>query len=323
MTILKIFLLLENSKWIIVVFFSVTHSTNIGVPQGSPLSSSLFLIVFQFVLDSLKTMGDEVFYAAYADDLLIYSNIKDNKINESRMKRAIDLITSKGDEIGLHFSEEKTKSMHICRKKEKNRCAPCKHFIYGKEIKAERCITYLGLKLQCNYKFDHHVNYLKEKIKKDMNVVRMLSARSFGTNQDILNKIVKSLIISKIKYCIEIYGFTSQRNVYTIDTLLNKIKRMVTCSFCTTPITTLNIQSGILNFEEIRLNAVLDTYPTLTEDLVPLECARSRCRISLREELERIGMFSEEDDVISFTKILQDVQYISPQDLAYKQVCTC
>lgn len=99
------------------------------------------------------------------------------------------------------------------------------------------------------------------------------------------------------------YGFTTDQNVYAINTLLNKIKRMITWSFCTTPLVTLSIQSGIPNFEDIRLNAVLDAYAAVSDSSYPLENAKSKCRILLRSELKKMYMFSEEEDVISFTKI--------------------
>lgn len=299
---------------------SSVYSTNIGVPQGSPLSSTLFLIAFQFVLDSLGKVDKLVKYAAYADDLLVYANNKTNSTNGKRMKKAINLISRKGDEIGLYFSEEKTKSIHICKRRGNNKCKPCNHKIYGKEIKSEKMITYLGLQLQENYKFNNQVNSIKQKIKKDAIVIKMLSAKRFGTNQDILRKIVQSLIISKVKYCIEVYGFVSDTSIYTIDTLLNKVKRMITWSFCTTPLVTLDIQSGIQNFKEIRLSAVLDAYSALSNSVVPLENAKSNCSVLLRSELKSMNMFSEEDEIVSYTQVKRNLQFISPQNRAIEQV---
>lgn len=176
---------------------SIECSTDIGVPQGSPLSSTLFLIAFQFILDSLKGIDKLVKYAAYADDLIIYTNCKKNSTNEKRLKRAINLISKKGNEIGLVFSEEKTKSLHICRKRGSNKCVPCNHKIYEKAIKAEKDITYLGLKIQENYKFDRQINGLKDKIKKDSNIIRMLSAKRFGTNQELFEE--DSQVVNRIK----------------------------------------------------------------------------------------------------------------------------
>lgn len=46
----------------------------VGVPQGSPLSSTLFLVAFQSILDTLKNIPG-IGYSAYADDLLIFQLI--------------------------------------------------------------------------------------------------------------------------------------------------------------------------------------------------------------------------------------------------------
>lgn len=90
--------------------------TELGVPQGSPLSSTLFLIAFQGLLDELKLIKD-VKYSAYADDLMIYADQKENVVNQRNLQIAIDKITMKGKNTGLRFSYEKTHSIHFCRKR--------------------------------------------------------------------------------------------------------------------------------------------------------------------------------------------------------------
>lgn len=49
----------------------------IGVPQGSPLSSTL-LIAFPDMVDSLELADKKLKFSAYANNLVIYSDVKEN-----------------------------------------------------------------------------------------------------------------------------------------------------------------------------------------------------------------------------------------------------
>lgn len=99
---------------------SQSFFTNIGVPQGSPMSSTLFILTFQSILDTLRQCRN-IKYSAYADDLLIYANNDDNNTNSRDLQAAVNAIIQTGSEVGLTFSKKKTKAIHFCNKKNCNR----------------------------------------------------------------------------------------------------------------------------------------------------------------------------------------------------------
>lgn len=96
---------------------SEVKTVDLGVPQGSPLSSTMFIIAFQHLLDAAKNLDNSIGFSAYADDLIIYSNERSNKSNKKLIQSTIKCLTSVGDKFGLKFAKEKTKCIHICRKK--------------------------------------------------------------------------------------------------------------------------------------------------------------------------------------------------------------
>lgn len=78
--------------------------------------------------------------------------------------------------------------MHICNKKKK--CQQAKLFLYKNQIQQIPQMTILGLIVQENYKFDVHIKTLKDKLYKDVNILKMLSNIKYGINQDTLRKII-------------------------------------------------------------------------------------------------------------------------------------
>lgn len=236
---------------------SEEYQTDIGVPQGSPLSSTLFLIAFQHILDPLNQLKPDLKYLAYADDLLVYSDFKDNKKNTEILQKSIDEISESGKKIGLVFSYEKTKSIHICRKRNCNRSS---NFLYGTQINESNSLKILGLIIQKNYKFDLHFDMVKTKLLKDLQLMKVLSSHKFGLDQELFKKIITALSIPKINYCIEIYGHAANSLKRSIDVVLNQMKRLMLNAFTTTPTETLKIMSGISDMNSLIIAANFKTY---------------------------------------------------------------
>lgn len=221
--------------------------TELGVPQGSPLSSTLFLMAFQGILDELKTVK-QVKYSAYADDLIIYADNNGNLVNKSILQIAIDKITKKGQETGLKFSYEKTHAIHFCRKRN---CLSETNTLEGQIINEVQSVKILGIVLQKRYRFKLHIDQLKVKLVKDLKLIKILSSVRYGLTQDLLKKIVIAISISKIRYGAELYGNTSKTNLKIINTMLNHFNRRISLAFVTSPIASLNIITGIPTIDQI------------------------------------------------------------------------
>lgn len=230
--------------------------TELGVPQGSPLSSTLFLIAFQGILDELKEIPD-LKYSAYADDLIIYSDNIDQSINQQILQDSIDLIVRKGQKTGLKFSYDKTKSIHFCPKR--NGCPSFKNYLERKVIKEVSEIKILGIVLQSKFKFTLHIKQLKLRLSKDLQFIKIISNSKYGLSQDIIQKIVTSVVISKIRYGIELYGNTTATNKKVINVMINHFNRCISLGFITSPVVSLNIITGIHAFEHIMEKANLLT----------------------------------------------------------------
>lgn len=92
--------------------------------------------------------------------------------------------------------------------------------------------------------FSQHINLLKTKLTKDLQLLKLISKAQFEVPQECMRKIIMSMCISKIKYGIEIYGRTSKSNRKRIDAMINHFIRMSSRE-------TLNIIGGIDKFDTL------------------------------------------------------------------------
>lgn len=301
-------------------FLSNPVEVDLGVPQGSPLSSTLFLVVFQLILDQLDKLNKNIMYSAYADDLILYNNNRNGKSSIQDLRRAINKITNVGMKIGLEFSTSKTKCICIGRKSGAKKMGL---YMYGNPIEQVQQLKILGLTIQSNYLFNQHINLLKLKLVKDLNILKMMSTVKYSINQDTMRKIIIALVVSKIRYCIEIYGYTSKENQNKINVMINHFKRLLLKSFCSTPISTLTIQSGIPDFETIKKKSTLLRYSNQNEITKVNEIENKTRKNEIINGLEEMLLYSQdENDVLEFTRIEKEITFISPQRVINPSVFT-
>uniref|UniRef100_A0A0K8TY11 Reverse transcriptase domain-containing protein n=1 Tax=Bactrocera latifrons TaxID=174628 RepID=A0A0K8TY11_BACLA len=94
------------------IFVSV-NNRNCNVPQ--PLSVTLFIIAFN-ELSSLLSQYDTVEHLMYADDVLIFSALKDLTLMTETFTRILDDISNWSKTSGCKISANKSSPFHICRK---------------------------------------------------------------------------------------------------------------------------------------------------------------------------------------------------------------
>jgi len=91
---------------------SMLHDQEMGVPQGSILSVTLFGLKINFIVNAISP-GVEC--SLYVDDFLICYRSKHISIIERHIQQCLNKLSHWADTNGFKFSSSKTVCMHFCR----------------------------------------------------------------------------------------------------------------------------------------------------------------------------------------------------------------
>ena len=146
-----------------------------GVPQGSILSTTLFYIKINNIVNCLdpKTEG-----SLYVDDFCICYRSKSMRTVERHLQQCLNKIENWALYNGFKFSKSKTQCVHFCqlRKLHDNH----QLYLYGSLIPVVDEAKFLGVIFDRKLSFIPHIKYLKAKCLKALNLLKGLSHTSWG-----------------------------------------------------------------------------------------------------------------------------------------------
>ncbi|KAK9882925.1 hypothetical protein WA026_023813 [Henosepilachna vigintioctopunctata] len=213
-----------------------------GVPQGSVLSTTLFLIAVNDVMTCFKL---PVKALIFADDLTFFSKGSDITLLTKLIQDGLDSLVSWSGSSGFQFSAEKTKCMIFTKK---NISYPVLT-MSGKRLQFTDSIEYLGIHMDRKLNWKKHIENIKKRCSKDLNLLRILGKHQWGADLNCLLRIYRCLIRSKIEYGILAHS-TSRRSYFkTLETIQNKALRIVVGAFPTTPTISLRALVGEIPLE--------------------------------------------------------------------------
>ena len=175
--------------------FSDEYDQEMGVPQGSILSVTLFSIKINSLV---QVLNDNIEGSLYVDDFLIcYRGQNMNNI-ERQLQLCLKKIEKWASENGFKFSTSKTVGMHFCRKRKMHPHPDL--YLYGNPIKIVEETKFLGLLFDSKLTFLPHIKMLKSKCLKALDILKVVSSTDWGADKFILINLYRSLVRSKLDY---------------------------------------------------------------------------------------------------------------------------
>lgn len=135
-----------------------------GIPQGSVLSCTCFIVAINTIIDYLP---NNVKATLYVDDYTIYSSGNVPQLIERRIQTAINRLTDWSHVTGFTFSISKSVSMHICRKRNCTKLAPNLN-IENRDIICVDSHKFLGLTFDNSLTWKKHIQSLKHHVTKPL-----------------------------------------------------------------------------------------------------------------------------------------------------------
>ena len=210
-----------------------------GVPQGSILSVSLFSIKINNIVKCLLPGTD---CSLYVDDFLICYRSKNMRTIERQLQQCLDRLQNWTTENGFKFSKSKTQCVHFCQLR-KLHCDP-ELFLDGTKIPVVTEAKFLGVIFDRKLSFIPHLKYLKAKCLKALNLLKVISNTDWGADRQVLLRLYRTLIRSKLDYGCVIYGSARKSYLQMLDTIHHQGLRIALGAFRTSPVESLYVEAN-------------------------------------------------------------------------------
>lgn len=257
-----------------------------GVPQGSVISPTLFLIAINDIFLSLPRSLLSIRYSLFADDLAIWSSHRNCVNSFSALQRAIDHCVGWCHKWGFFLSAPKSTMLIF-----KRGCLPPldnRPKIKGIVVPLSRNHKFLGITLDSGLTFQAHVETIRTRCLKRLNVLRCLSGYSWGSDRKTLTTLYIGLIRSTLEYNCFLFSTVSVSLCKKLEVIQSTCLRLITGAFRTSPVLALRADTYIPALAD-RRNFLLIRFflKTLTVPNHPARAALEANRPNTRRPLRR------------------------------------
>ncbi|KAF2356705.1 Ribonuclease H domain [Trinorchestia longiramus] len=223
------------------VFMEGTYSSEkiarSGVPQGVVRLPLLFNIM---MYDTPVEEG--ICSCEYADDLAFYTQHPNLRIATDTLQQQLTALNNWSKQWGLKINFNKTKCMLFTNK----RINPLPITVGGQQLEFTKQFKYLGVMLDSpQLRWHHQVENLKESCAPLLNLLQSISHRHWGTDQELLIYLYKTLIRSRLDYAARLYGTAALSNLLQLNSIQNHCLRIATGCRKSSPAASLKVEANI------------------------------------------------------------------------------
>ena len=225
-----------------------------GLPQGSSLSCTLFLIFINDLCDVLKIEN-----AMFADDLVIWHTSNSTIISQRRIQETLSNLEVYCNLWKLEINTTKTVYSIFTQSNEiakKNLTLK----INNHNLNKEENPVYLGVELDQKLNMNKHISNVRKKAMKRLNLVKRLASTTWGSDKNMLRSLYLGYARSAIDYNIALQNIASDSTRKTLDQVQNHALRFICGGMKTTPTAACEIDANIEPLELRREKAALEMY---------------------------------------------------------------
>ena len=188
-----------------------------GSPQGSVISPVLFIIL----LNDIPEPTNGIKLSLYADDSAIWRSSHKQEVNERELQRYLDTVKQFFDDWGFKVSTSKTVAVQFQRGHRPEGKPPCLK-LGTANLAFEKSVKFLGMVFDRRLDWTAHLNYIVDRCKPRLNLMRAMAGASWGASKETLLMVYRAMIRSIIDYGSIAYDNTSSSNRSKLDTMQYK-----------------------------------------------------------------------------------------------------
>ena len=239
-------------------FHGPTRKIN-GIPQGSVIAPTLFLIMMNQIASTFPLIPPFTFHSIFADDVVIWCRHKSLNSAARAAQRSLTSISNWCEQWRLVISASKSSCVvFTLRNQPVPRIVNPLH-INNRPIPENSSHVFLGITLDSRLTYRLHSIKTQTRGHRRLNVLRALSGTKWGGDRQTLFLLYKSLIRSVLEYNSFLFTHIASSHQRCIETIQNTALRIITGAFRTTPVNSLLAETNTLPLS-MRSHASLFKY---------------------------------------------------------------
>ena len=219
---------------------SDVYPQEMGVPQGSILSVTLFIVKINNIDNVIPR---HIYRSLFVDDLAICARGKRPQSVDRQLQLVLLKLQRWCDCNGFRFSPTKTVVVHFCNQLRLHDEPSLT--LNGSIIPVVKSAKFLGIKFDDKLNFKEHIAFVRGKALKSLNLLKVISAMDWGADRQVLLQLYRSFVLSKLDYGSAVYGSARPSYIKRLETVQNQGLRICLGAYKTSPAASMEVEANI------------------------------------------------------------------------------
>ncbi|XP_062539081.1 uncharacterized protein LOC134207372 [Armigeres subalbatus] len=235
--------ILEDNKVQLGATTSKTTKEETGVPQGSVIAVTLFLVAMAEVFVNLPK---DIYIIVYADDIVLVAVGKHPKVVRRKAQAAVNRVAKWAQAAGFQMAANKCIRVHICQS---NHHLPKRPItLDGNTIPVKKSVKLLGVTFDRKLTFKTHFNNIKEACRTRTNMIKLISRKRTRSDRRTRLRVADAVISSRLLYGLEATSGNFDELILSLAPVYNRSIRLVSGHLPSTPADIACAEAGVLPF---------------------------------------------------------------------------